>query len=165
MLMQFLAIVIVFIVFVSLKIAANKKKEAGTQDKPPYFKKKTLLGEKEQVLFHRLIDAMPDHYIMAQVRLSDIVGVGKSENWQSWFNKVSRKSVDFVICNKSFVVLACIELDGQTHEQEDRQKADSTKDEALNAAGIPIVRIDANNLPPASEIKTMLENAALNKSG
>ncbi|MGA8146885.1 MAG: DUF2726 domain-containing protein [Gallionellaceae bacterium] len=161
--MQFLAIVIVFIVFVVLKIVANKKKGTETQDKPPYFKKKTLLGEKEQVLFHRLIEAMPDHYVMAQVRLADIVGVKKSENWQSWFNKVSRKSVDFVICNKSFVVLACIELDGKTHEQEDRQKADNTKDEALNAAGIPIVHIDASILPPTSDIKIMLENAVLPK--
>lgn len=163
--MLFLAIVIVFIVFVLLKIVANKKKGAeNSKDKPPYYKRKTLLGEKEQVLFHRLIEAMPGHYVMAQVRLADIVGVKKCENWQSWFNKVSRKSVDFVICNKSFVVLACIELDGKTHEQEDRQKADNAKDEALQTAGIPIVRIEANILPTAAEIKTMLENAVLNKS-
>jgi very-short-patch-repair endonuclease len=161
--MQFLAIVIVFIVFIIIRMVAAKKKGAETQDKPPYYKKKTLLDEKEQVLFHRLIEAMPDHYVMAQVRLADIVGVKKSENWQSWFNKISRKSVDFVICNKSFVVLACIELDGKTHEQEDRQKADNTKDEALNAAGIPIVRINANALPPTNEIKTILENAVLPK--
>ena len=106
---------------------------------------------------------MPDHYVMAQVRLADIVGVKKSDSWQAWFNKISRKSVDFVICNKSFVVLACIELDGKTHEQEGRQKADNSKDEALNAAGVPIVRIDANKLPPTNEIKAMLENAVLPK--
>src|SRR5882724_1163451 len=158
---QFLAIVIVFIVFVLIQIVAYKKKQAEAQDKPPYFKRKTLLGEKEQVLFHRLIEAMPDHYVMAQVRLADIVGVKKCENWQSWFNKISRKSVDFVICNKSFVVLACIELDGKTHDREDRQKADNTKDSALNAAGIPIVRIDADRLPSTSDIKVILENATL----
>ena len=156
--MQFLAIIIVFIVFVLIKKVADKRAKAGSQnDKPPYFKKKTLLEEKEQVLFHRLIEAMPEHYIMAQVRLADIVGVKKCDNWQTWFNKVSRKSVDFVICDKSFVVLACIELDGETHEQEDRKKADNAKDEALQAAGIPIVRIAANMLPTASEIKSMLE--------
>jgi very-short-patch-repair endonuclease len=162
--MQFLAIVIVFIVFVLLRMAAAKKKGAETSGQPPYFKKKTLLDEKEQVLFHRLIEALPEHYVMAQVRLADLVGIKKGENWQSWFNKVSRKSVDFVICNKSFVVLACVELDGKTHEQEDRQKADDTKDEALRTAGIPIVRIGANMLPPTSEIKTMLEGAVLEKS-
>jgi hypothetical protein len=156
--MQFLAIIIVFIVFVLIKKVADKRAKAGSQnDKPPYFKKKTLLEEKEQVLFHRLIEAMPEHYVMAQVRLADIVGVKKCDNWQTWFNKVSRKSVDFVVCDKSFVVLACIELDGETHEQADRKKADNAKDEALQAAGIPIVRIEANLLPTASEIKSMLE--------
>lgn len=156
--MQFLAIIIVFIVFVLIKKVADKRAKAGSQnDKPPYFKKRTLLEEKEQVLFHRLIEAMPEHYVMAQVRLADIVGVKKCDNWQTWFNKVSRKSVDFVICDKSFVVLACIELDGETHEQADRKKADNAKDEALQAAGIPIVRIEANLLPTASEIKSMLE--------
>ena len=156
--MQFLAIIIVFIVFVLIKKVADKRAKAGSQnDKPPYFKKRTLLEEKEQVLFHRLIEAMPEHYVMAQVRLADIVGVKKCDNWQTWFNKVSRKSVDFVVCDKSFVVLACIELDGETHEQADRKKADNAKDEALQAAGIPIVRIEANLLPTASEIKSMLE--------
>ena len=161
--LQFLAIVIVFAVFIILRMVVAKKKGAETNGKPPYFKKKTLLGEKEQVLFHRLIEAMPDHYVMAQVRLADIVGVKKSDSWQAWFNKISRKSVDFVICNKSFIVLDCIELDGKTHEQEDRQKADNSKDEALNAAGVPIVRVDANKLPPTNEIKAMLETAVLPK--
>ena len=161
--LQFLAIVIVFAIFVILRMVAAKKKGADTTGILPYFKKKTLLDEKEQVLFHRLIEAMPDHYVMAQVRLADIVGVKKDDNWQAWFNKISRKSVDFVICNKSFVVLACVELDGKTHEQEDRQKADNSKDEALNAAGVPIVRINANILPPTNEIKAMLEKAVLPK--
>ena len=159
--MQFLAIVIVFIVFVVMQIVAYKKKKAKAQETSPYVKKKTLLAEREQVLFHRLVEAMPDHYVMAQVRLADIVGVKKCENWQSWFNKISRKSVDFVICNKSFVVLACIELDGKMQEQEGRQKTDNTKEEALNAAGIPVMRIDANKLPLTSDIKIMLENIIL----
>lgn len=157
--MQFLAIVIVFIVFVVMQIAAYKKNKTKTPDVPPYIKKKSLLGEREQVLFHRLVEAMPGHQVMAQVRLADIVGVKKCADWQAWFNKVSRKSVDFVICDKAFVVLACIELDGKTHELEARKKADNTKDEALSAAGIPVVRIDANKLPPTGDIKAMLENA------
>lgn len=162
--MLVLTIAFVLIVVILIKKAAINKSGAGsTKEKPPYFRIKTLLGEKEQVLFHRLTEAMPDHYVMAQARLADIVGVKKSENWQKWFNKINSKSVDFVICNKSFVVLACIELDGETHEQEDRQKADIAKDEALQAAGIPIVRIEANKLSSTTEIKTMLENAVLPK--
>lgn len=148
-----LVAVIVFIVLV--------RKSKSRIEPPPYYQKKTLLNEKEQVLFHRLIEAMPNYYVFTQVRLADIVGIKKCENWQAWFNKVSRKSVDFVICDKSSAVLACIELDGKTHEQQDRQKADDSKDEALQAAGIPILRIKANKIPSTELLKIMLEKTLL----
>lgn len=160
--MKILILVFLVIVIITAVILAKIKSSGkNTKNAPPYFRKKTLLNEKEQVLFHRLIEAMPNSYVMAQVRLADIVGIKKCDNWQSWFNKINRKSVDFVICNKSFVVLACIELDGKTHTQEDRQKADRDKDEALIAAGIPIVRIEAGKEPATEEIKNLLGKAVL----
>lgn len=162
MTMLFIAIVVLVVVLLFFKSEASKKGKTGIAEGiPPYFRKKTLLNAKEQVVFHRLIEAMPSYYVMAQVRLADIVGVKKSENWQTWFNKVSSKSVDFVICDKSFVVLACIELDGKTHDEEDRQKADGSKDAALKAAGIPVVRIEASKLASTEEIKAILEKAVL----
>lgn len=161
--MKFLFLILLILAVIVTLILVKKRKnlEENTSETPPYFRKKTLLNEKEQVLFHRLIEAMPACYILAQVRLADIVGIKKCENRQSWLNKVSRKSVDFVICNKSFAVLACIELDGKTHQEEDRQKADESKDNALQAASIPIVRIETSKIPSVEEIKTLLEKAVL----
>jgi len=143
------------------KTERSKRNEDGTDQKPPYFRKPALLNDKEQVLFYRLIDALPDHHVLTQVRLADIVGVGKCKNWQSWLNKVSHKSVDFVVCDQAFSVLACIELDGKTHEQEDRQKADAHKDEALLAAGIPMVRIKVGSLRSTAEIRALLEKVVV----
>ncbi len=159
-------IIAITLMLIAIAMFMAKKQSAAAirlEDVPPYFRKKTLLNEKEQVLFHRLIEAMPNYYVMAQVRLADIVGVKKSKNWQAWFNKVSRKSVDFVICNKSLAVLACIELDGRTHEQDERQKADNDKDHALKTAGIPVIRIEASKLATTEEIKTLLEKALLHR--
>lgn len=158
--------VLIFVLLIGavlLFLAKIASKKAGNSHiEPPYFKKKTLLNEKEQVMFHRLVEALPTCHVMAQVRLADIVGVKKCTSWQAWFNKISRKSVDFVICDKSLVVLACIELDGKTHEAEDRQKADIDKDQALKTAGIPILRIAASKIPSTEEIKALLEKAVLN---
>lgn len=158
-----LVAVIAFIVLV--RKSRNEKTAASNVAKkigqPPYFKKKTLLNETEQILFLRLIEALPNCFVLAQVRLADIVGVKNCDSRQTWFNKIQSKSVDFVICNKSFVVLVCIELDGKTHEDEDRQKADNEKDLALKTAGIPILRIAASNIPSVEEIKTLLEKAVL----
>lgn len=160
--MLIFVIVVIVIFVVIFKIAESKKPRfESVVEKPPYFQKKTLLNEKEQIIFHRLIDAMPNFYVFTQVRLADIVGIKKCENRQAWFNKVNQKSVDFVICNKALTVRVCIELDGKTHENADRQKADNDKDEALQAAGIPIVRIEASKMPSTEEIKAMLEQILL----
>jgi hypothetical protein len=157
------AFLIIVIVLLGIALTEIKLRKFSDKEKKnlPYFKKKNILNEKEQVLFHRLIEAMPNCFVLAQVRLADIVGVRKGKNWQIFFNKISSKSVDYVICDKSFGVLACIELDGKTHNQKDRQKADGNKDSALNAAGIPIIRIEASKLNSTEEIKKILENAVL----
>lgn len=161
MIVLILMLLIVFVIVILVMAKKGKSTEEKTSSALPYFRKKTLLNEKEQVLFHRLIEAMPTCYVMAQVRLADIVGIKKSDSRQSWLNKIQSKSVDFVICDKAFVVLACIELDGKTHAQENRQKADENKDEALQTAGIPILRIEASKMPSVEEIKTLLEKAVL----
>lgn len=156
----FIVLIVVGIAIFAMYMAKKNKGSENQNEKPPY-RKKTLLNEKEQVLFHRLVEAMPNCYVMAQVRLADIIEIGKCKSWQTWFNKISRKSVDFVICDKSFAILACVELDGKTHDQEKRQKADEDKDEALNTAGIPIIRIKANKLTSIDDVKSLLEKALL----
>lgn len=152
---------LVIVVIVALVLAKIKNSGNNTKSALPYFRKE-FLNKGERELFEKLIEAMPTSYVITQIRLADIVSVKKSnENWQGWQNKISQKSVDFVICNKSFVVLACIELDGKTHEREDRKKTDTTKDEILNAAGIPIIRIKTSDHPSVEEIKKRLEEAVM----
>jgi len=136
-----------FILFLSILIIPIK----SVGEYPPYFRKKSLLNETEQLLFNRLVEAMPNHYIIAKIRLSDIIGVQKGDEWQAWFNKINRKGVDFAICDTSFAVLACIVVDRRTHQQ----KTDVS--EALKAAGIPMLQIEADKIPSTEEINTLLK--------
>lgn len=161
MIVLILVLLIFFVIVILVMAKKGKSTKENTSDALPYFRKKTLLNEKEQILFYRLIEAMPTCYVLAQVRLADIVGIKKCDNRQSWLNKIQSKSMDFVICDKAFVVLACIELDGKIHAQENRKKADESKDEALQAAGIPILRIETSKIPSIEEIKALLEKAVL----
>lgn len=162
--MQFLMWVVLFYAIVWCIVQYVTKK---TRKPPPYFRKKTLIHEREQVLFHLLKEAMPHCHVMTQVRLADIVEVKECENkknWNNWFKKISQKSVDFVICNKRFFVLACIELDGVTHFQAKRIFADGEKDLALKTAGIPIIRIKANKIPQAKELRKLIDDAFLHRT-
>ncbi|MBF4991342.1 DUF2726 domain-containing protein [Methylophilus sp. QUAN] len=118
----------------------------------PFYAKKPL-SPPEQILYFRLLEALPDYIILAQVQLSRFLGVKKGHNYQSWSNRINRMSADFVICKKDASIVAVIELDDSTHQKLDRHIADNKKDKALEAAAIKVVRWQAKSMPDLSEIK------------
>ena len=118
----------------------------------PFYAKKPL-SHPEQVLYFLLVQALPDHIILAQVQLSRLLGVKKGSNYQAWSNRINRMSVDFVVCNKDSSVVAVIELDDATHERKDRQTADAKKDKALAAAAVRIIRWQAKAIPNMTTIQ------------
>lgn len=131
----------------AFRVWKDRQSTAETTPAIPAFFSKNPLTEIEQMLYHRLVEALPDQLILAQVQVSQIVGIRNGPGSQAWFNKISRKSVDFLVCLKDFTIVAAVELDDSTHERPERKKADADKDAALTAAGIHIVRIPAKALP------------------
>lgn len=131
-----------------LKAKKNKKIE----DIPwPFYAKKPL-SNPEQILYFRLLKALPDHIVLAQVGLSRILGVKKGHNFGEWFNRISRMSADFVICTKDLRIIAIIELDDASHKTEERRMADAKKDKALCSAGLRVVRWQAKAIPEETAI-------------
>jgi very-short-patch-repair endonuclease len=110
-----------------------------------------VLTQREQPLFWRLQKALPDHVVLAQVQLSRMMRVKRTDKWRTWQNKIERKSADFVVCNKDFSVAAVIELDDSSHDRPDRRKSDADKDAALGGAGIRIIRW--RSLPSDADIR------------
>lgn len=154
-----IAIVVVIAVLVLLSVL--KRKSEGSDEVWPFYAKKPL-SQPEQVLYFRLVSALPEQIILAQVQLSRLLGVKKGNNYQTWFNRIHQMSADFVVCNKDFSVVAVIELDDKSHQREDRREADKKKDKALSSAGIRIVRWHVKQIPDEAEIKAaILRNPAL----
>lgn len=120
------------------------------------FFSKSVLTEIEQTLFHRLKEACSEQTVMAQVAMSALVGIRKSPEWKAHFNQISRKYVDFVLCNPDFSVFAVVELDDKTHEQYDRWKSDDVKNVAFKSAGIRLIRFKAKDLPSVEQIKAVI---------
>ena len=118
------------------------------------YRSKRPLTDPEQTLYFRLLEAFPDHVVLAQVNLSSFLQVrGGKDGRQGWFNRISKKSVDYLICAKDFSILAAIELDDATHDRAKRKQQDADKDRALSAAGIKLVRWKVKNLPNIDAIK------------
>lgn len=157
--MEWLLIVIA-IVFALLVLAIIAKgQNAPKWDGPWPFYAKRPLTKPEQVLYHRLIRALPDHIVLCQVQVSRVLGVKRGFKFNQWNNRINRLSYDFVICGKDASVIAVIELDDSTHQKSARQEADKRKDKATNDAEVKMIRWNVKALPDQSAIQAALAPA------
>ncbi|MBU2610436.1 MAG: DUF2726 domain-containing protein [Chloroflexi bacterium] len=152
-----LLIVVVAVMVVLIYLKTKSQGDAGDEVWPFYARKP--LSQPEQILYFRLIQALPEYIILAQVQLSRLLGVKKGNNYQAWSNRINRMSADFVVCNKDSSIVAVIELDDAKHQTEDRRVADAKKDKALASAGVRIVRWQAKSIPDIAAIRSAFMDA------
>lgn len=86
-----------------------------------------------------------NYYVFPQVNLDKIIYANGQHSYRNpYYNKIDRKSVDYVLFDKVNIspVLA-IELDDYTHQRADRQARDGFVDRVFDRCGIPILRINS----------------------
>lgn len=145
-------LLVLAIALVAVFIFLKTKSDTPTRGLPTFYGKKPMTAI-EQTLYFRLTDALPDHIVLAQVQLSQVVGIKRGPHWQTWFNKISRKSLDFVVCRRDASVVSAIELDDNSHDNPDRARKDADKDAALRGAGLRITRWTVKDLPSIETIQ------------
>jgi len=140
-------------VVAAVLVMLKRRGSSGSGDAPwPFYAKKPLT-QPEQVLYHRLVAAMPECIVLAQVQLSRVLGVKKGFSFNEWNNRINRMSLDFVVCLKDSTIVAAVELDDKTHEKASRVEADAKKEKALSAAGVALVRWQVSALPDENAIR------------
>lgn len=154
--MDVLAFVAVFVLIAAVLIAARLRPSSS---KPWPLESKRVLSPPEQVLYFRLIQALPDCVVLAQVQLSRMLVIKASRGRTAVRNRIDRKSADFVVCARDFTVRAVIELDDSSHDRADRKRADADKDAALVSAGVPVLRFNVKAMPDSSAIQAAIANA------
>jgi len=143
-----LLIALVFILAFLAILAAKLKPRDGLFAKPwPLEVKRPLLSERERALFQRLVQTLPNHIVLAQVQLLQVVNFKRGRRTYAILNRISQLSLDFLILNPDTGIVAAVELDDSTHAPENRRRADARKDHALKSAGVPLIRWNAKNLP------------------
>ncbi|WP_217808648.1 DUF2726 domain-containing protein [Derxia lacustris] len=120
---------------------------------------RVLMSPPERRLYALLLRALPEHQIHAQVQLSRVLGVDAGHDEREWFNRISRMSLDFVVCHPDASVAAVIELDDASHDLPERQAADAKKDHALASAGVPVLRWTVRDMPGVREIRAAVPRA------
>jgi hypothetical protein len=143
---------------IALRQLARSKASAGR--KLPYRKKDYLLTAAERSFYEVLRSIAGDQLeVFAKVRLLDLFYLPKgTENRQSHSNRVISKHVDFLLCDRQNVSpLLVIELDDSSHERDDRTERDAFVDEALSAAGLPILHVAAKRSYAPQELAEMIQ--------
>lgn len=138
-------------------LAARLKSAAGNGPWP--FVVRKPMSVPEQVLYFRLLEALPEHIVLAQVQLSRFLTVKRGQPSRGWLNRINRLSVDFLILKKDATVVAGVELDDKTHQRNDRREADSRKSRALADAGVRLVRWNVGDMPSISAIRADIARA------
>src|SRR5712664_4099962 len=148
-------ILLIFVLVVFLAILKRRDRSAAGPRPWPFYVK-CLLTQPEQVLYHRLVKSLPNHVVLAQVQMSQVLGVKKGFRFHEWNNRINRMSYDFVICDKASTVIAAIELDDKSHESDRRREADAKKTKATTDAGLRLVRWHVKSLPDELTIQREL---------
>lgn len=116
-----------------------------------FYSKQTLMSDPEQELFRRLVKALPDHFVFAQVAFSQFLftdGGDRKEKFGTMAT-MKQKVADFVICTHRFNMVAVIELDDASHDA----AKDARRDEVLREAGLKPVRWHVSKMPDAAKIR------------
>ena len=128
----------------------------------PYRRKDFLLSRAERSFFGVLQQVVADQYLVfAMVRLADLVYIARgTEKRQSHFNRIQSKHIDSVLCDKNAVrPLLAIELDDSSHKRNDRRDRDSFVDSALQAAGLPLLRVPARKGYNPDDLRQSISDA------
>ncbi len=162
-----LALVLIFYVIKSVQLPiadeANKADDADDADEPdniwPFYLKQAFTRP-ERVLYHRLVNALPDRIVLAQVHVARMLGIKKEFYTREWINRLNRMSYDFVILSNDFSILAVIELDDISHENSYRVIASRKKEKATLATGTIFIRWSVSKLPDETAIQATIANSS-----
>lgn len=79
--------------------------------------------------------------ICPKVRLMDIITPHRgTRDYKTLQYKIQAKHVDFVICDKDLRIKAILEIDDNSHKQEDRKLRDEFVDQILTSVGYKVIR-------------------------
>jgi hypothetical protein len=133
------------------------RKPERKEEQSQYTKKKPMTHT-EIKLYFRLVEALENYIILAQVQMSSFLEVNANNRSEYYtnLNKILMKSVDFLVLDKTGKDIIAIELQDWTHKRKDRIKSDEFKRKTLKAAGIPLIEFHAEALPSPEEIKEAL---------
>ncbi len=124
----------------------------------PFRIRDDFLSAAEISFYHVLVSVVGETLtVCPKVSLNDIFFVSRPDLNQASRNRISRKHVDFLLCDRrSMRPRLGIELDDSSHAREDRKARDEFVEQVFAAAGLALVRIPTLRSYNLSEVASRL---------
>lgn len=130
----------------------------------PYARCAALFSQTEQRLLWALREAVPQLQVFGKVRMEDVIVVRRDlpkSAYVSARNRIKSRHLDFVLVEPTSSWIVCaIELDDASHDRASARLADNFKDRALEAAGVPLLRIRASASYSSDELARRIQEVA-----
>ncbi len=132
------------------------------RDGPPPYERRGMLLSPAEISFLRTLQiaAREDWLIFSMVRLADIIKVrARTRKFQSWNSRLQGKHLDFVLCDvETLDVKLAIELEDASSVV-GRGSRDRFVNNALAAAGVPLLRVKIQDKYETAVLRKDLEDA------
>ena len=153
-------LLLVLVVIAVLAFVVLKRRNAPASDGGesfPYVLGDGLFSPAERSFLGVLDQAVGNDFrVFGKVRVADVVAVAKGTPkslWQRAFNRISAKHFDYLLCNRSDLKPICaIELNDQSHAQDNRKGRDKFLEDVCAAAKLPLIFIPAQRSYTLSEV-------------
>lgn len=150
----------ILILIVAVAFLILKKRNAPVSDEGesfPYILGGALFTPAERSFLGVLDQAVgTDFRVFGKVRVADVIEVAKGTPKplrQRAFNRINAKHFDFVLCSPSDLKPLCaIELNDQSHAQDNRKERDKFLENVCTAAKFPLVFFPAQRSYTLAEI-------------
>ena len=145
----------------------DEPEEPYTEEQTRYVespRKKTyrLLNTSEQALYLRLVEGMPNMLVFAHVGILQLAQL-RGRVVDSTLRQMLGRSVDFLVCDRNFAIVAAIELIWPTDETPERQRAVDAKRQVLEGLGIPLILFKPHQLPSVDDIANEIAAAVVQR--
>ena len=145
---MFIILLIAVVLFLFIKEFLSRRNSFHReleQDYSQLYKRKYVFSLNEKSAYLKLASWAHEHGydVFPKMRLADVIEPRGKEHYLSLFRKISQKHVDFVICDYDCRVKFIIELDDNSHKQQERISRDTFVDQACLGAGYTIIHTRA----------------------
>lgn len=129
-----------------------------------YRARSRFLAPPEQAVYAALTTAMgPEYRVFSQVRLADVLSVidRVGERQLSFaYNRIALKSLDFLICDQAFRIIAAVQLTDRRNARPARERRDRFLRRISKDAHLPLIEISAHGKLDPQELRArILEEA------